>query len=61
MTRISHSDHTSMYIFVDELRLYLGIHDFLLGIQTIIAGKHIADATAEGKIACPLKSKQLDA
>ncbi len=50
-----------MYIFIDKFRLHLGIHDLLLRIKPVIAGKHVADGTAKGIIAGAMETEQLDA
>ena len=49
-----------MYIFIDKFRLNFGIHDLLFGIKAIIAGKHIADATAQSIITCSMKTKKFN-
>ena len=50
-----------MHILIDKLRLYLGIHNLLLGIQPVIAGKHVADRTAECIICHSMKAEHLNA
>lgn len=53
--------HLLMHILIDKLRLYLGIHNLLLGIQPVIAGKHVADRTAECIICHSMKAEHLNA
>ena len=52
--------YASVNIFIDKLRLNLGIHDLLFRIQTIIAGKHITDAAAKSIISHSMKTKQFN-
>ena len=53
--------HLLMHILIDKLRLYLGIHNLLLGIQPVIAGKHVADRTAECLICHSMNAEHLNA
>ena len=50
-----------MHILIDKLRLYLGIHNLLLGIQPVIAGKHVADRTTECIICHSMNAEHLNA
>ena len=47
-------------IYIDKFRFYLGIHDFLTGIESHIAGERIGYTAGNGKVNQISRSEKFD-